>query len=228
MIYLCEPCKYACKCCEKSCEGFNKACNETCKGFGDICKRPMGGWVLLTILGQTLILAGSAWTVVQIMDAEGDEAKKADAENCDNAKLMCFIAIGLAVMHILISVYVQNAIVQKITKDSPDVEEPGAKEIMEATKHIIAYDFVFCFYVFALPGGTFYMIYGLSDLDSGSCTVGSNQAWTAAMCMVGYGFCTMMYLPCMYCGTCCASQTKKVGKKGKAAATKVGAPQGYA
>merc|ERR1712194_898975 len=109
------------------------------------------------------------------------------------------------------------------------MENPGATEIMKATKHIIAYDFVFCFYAFALPGGTFYMCYALGDLDGSDCKVGTNQAWCAAMAMIAYGFATMMYLPCMYCGTCCGAQAKKVkskGKKGAAAAT-VGA-QGLA
>jgi len=180
----------------------------------------MGGWVLLTILGQVLVLAGSVWTLIQIMDAEG--ASQADASKCDKAKVTCYVAIGLAVMHIVISIYVQNAIVKKIQADDPEVEHPSSEQILTATKHIIAYDFIFCFYVFALPAGTFYMCYGLSDLDSGECKIGSNPAWAASMAQIAYGVCTMMYMPCMYCGTCCGAQTKKVGKKVKG--QKVGGP----
>merc|ERR1719291_421634 len=154
------------------------------------------------------------------MDTEA--APQADSASCDNAKITCYVAIALAVMHIVISVYVQNAIVKKILADDPEVEHPSSEQILTATKHIIAYDFIFCFYVFALPAGTFYMCYGLSDLDSGDCKDGNNPAWAAAMAQIAYGFCTMMYMPCMYCGTCCASQTKKVGKKVKE--PKTGAP----
>jgi len=177
----------------------------------------MGGWVLMTILCQVLILAGSVWTVIQINNDKNssDAATKAKADNCDNSAMLCYICIGLAVMHTAISIYVQNAIVKKILADNPEIENPGAEEIMKATKHIIAYDFIFCFYAFALPGGTFYMCYALGDHNDGDCETGRGPAWSAAMAMIAYGFMTMFYLPCMYCGTCCASQTKKTGKKMK-------------
>merc|ERR1711920_45786 len=112
-------------------------------------------------------------------------------------------------------IYVQNAIVNKIIKmkeeAGEDPDELKSDDIMKATKHIIAYDFVFCFYVFALPAGSFYNCYGISKL--GECD--TQSAFAAAMAMIGYGFATMLYLPCMYCGTCCAAHTKKVSKKGK-------------
>merc|ERR1712032_1290184 len=158
-----------------------------------------------------MIVAGAAWTVVQIMDVEG----KAEGTGCDKGKILSFVNIGLGVMHITVCIYVQNAIVNRIIKmkeeAGEDPEELKADDIMKAAKHIIAYDFVFCFYFFALPAGTFYTCYGISTLSG----CGTGKAFAVSIAMIGYGFATMFYLPCMYCGTCCAAHTKKVPKKGK-------------
>merc|ERR1711972_1087894 len=143
---------------------------------------------------------------------------------CDKAKMLSFINIGIAVMHTGISIYVQNAIVNRIKKmheeDGIDTGELRADDIMKATKHIIAYDFLFCFYVFALPASTFYNCYRLADLDRSACSQGYGPAWACSICMIMFGFATMCYLPCMYCGTCCAAGTKKVTKKAKGKGTK--------
>jgi len=193
---------------------------------------------MMTILSQVLILAGSVWTVIQIMGLASDDttatasganttattAAPSASENCDSAKILCFINIGCAVVHALISIYIQNAIVNKIAKmHEEEGEDSGvirSDDVMKATKHIIMYDFVFCFYVFFLPAATFYNCYGISTLTGTNCETGNGPAWAAAMAMIGYGFATMCYLPCMYCGTCCAAGTKKVVKKGKKGAEK--------
>merc|ERR1712203_1285770 len=145
----------------------------------------------------------------------GDVESKPEGSDCDKAKLLSFVNIGLAVLHIVICIYVQNAIVNRIIKMKEEAgenaDELKADDIMKATKHIIAYDFVFCFYFFALPAGTFYNCYGISTLSG----CGAGQAFAVSIAMIGYGFATMFYLPCMYCGTCCAAHTKKVSKKGK-------------
>jgi len=194
---------------------------------------------MMTILSQVLILAGSVWTVIQIMGADSNDSTSigtnttattaAPSIDCDTAKILCFINIGFAVMHALISIYVQNAIVNKIAKMHADEGDDSgvirSDDVMKATKHIIMYDFVFCFYVFALPAATFYNCYAISDLNDTDCATGKAPAWAAAMAMIGYGFATMCYLPCMYCGTCCAAGTKKVAKKGKKGVeTTVGKP----
>merc|ERR1711972_563807 len=99
------------------------------------------------------------------MDVEG----KAEGTGCDKAKVLSYVNIGLGVMHSIVCIYVQNAIVNRIIKmkeeAGEDPDELKSDDIMKATKHIIAYDFVFCFYVFALPAGTFYNCSSISKLS---------------------------------------------------------------
>merc|ERR1711870_71455 len=151
------------------------------------------------------------------MDAESSDT----AEDCSKPKMLSYINIGLSVMHIAIAVYVQNAICKKITttkeENGEDPNELKAGDVLMATKHIIMYDFIFCFYVFALPGSTFYNCYAISTLTA--CMDASGPAWAASMAMIGYGFATMMYLPCMYCGTCCAASSKKIKTTSKSGKT---------
>merc|ERR1712232_186658 len=102
-------------------------------------------------------------------------------------------------------------------ENGEDPNDFEGEDVFKATKHIIMYDFIFCFYVFALPAATFYNCYAISTLTT--CMDASGTAWAASMAMIAYGFATMMYLPCMYCGTCCAASSKKVKARPKSGET---------
>merc|ERR1712217_302661 len=98
-------------------------------------------------------------------------------------------------MHVAIVVYVQHAICKKITKTKEESgEDPNqlkAEDISTAMKPIIMYDFIFCFYVFALPGSTFYNCYALSTLTA--CMGASGPVRAASMAMIVYGVVTIMF-----------------------------------
>merc|ERR1712039_542272 len=123
----------------------------------------------------------------------------------------------MRVVHGIAAIYIQNAIMKRIrqmhAEEGVEGEEMRSGDVMKAAQHIIKYDFGFCFYVFFLPAATFYSCYAISQV--GDCKSGNAPAFAALMAMIAYGFATMFYLPCMYCGTCCAASTRKVAKKNK-------------
>merc|ERR1712232_1072184 len=98
-------------------------------------------------------------------------------------------------------------------ENGEDPNDFEGEDVFKATKHIIKYDFIFCFYVFALPAATFYNCYAITTIAT--CLIVAAPALVVSMSMIAYGFATMTYFPVMYCGTCCAASGKKVKSQAK-------------
>lgn len=215
MIYICKAFTLPCTCCREGCKALSVACSESCKCFGKLCDAisdfwrpithsPLGGYVIGTWIAMILCIASFAYAFTQ---AKG---------NCGDARMYCAVSIGLSVVHIFGSRYVQYAIVKAIEKEGTAVSEATHMDIAKKAYHVALYDFGFCFYAIFFWAASGFNIYGMTLLDR--CPAG--PAWAGLGLTLTYAILVSMYFCCWSCcqGCCAGNEARKqAGKKDKTA-----------
>jgi len=152
MIYFCK----GCECIGKGCDECSKALGECCKPCAKILERPLGGFVLMSIIVNLIVLICALLGVIN-----------PDVKNCtDPVMLLCLADAVLAIIHGGFGVYLQSRLVSGLTKAGaigPSSSLPSS-EIMKQAGHIALYDVGFCLYIFVFAGSFFLQRRGL-DVD---------------------------------------------------------------
>merc|ERR1719311_1313058 len=117
MIYICTaPCKACDACC--------KACGDLCAPCSEIIDRPLGGYVLLTFIGN---FVAAALAVVAVADK--------DVRACKDAPItaFCAAAVCIAILHVGFSIYLQSKLIKGLSKagcfPGQDGGAPGAAAV---------------------------------------------------------------------------------------------------
>jgi len=190
-------CKAVGDACDSLCRGCAGGCQNCCKAvtnlWAPIAQNPLGLYVIGTWCMMALIIAACGVTVSQV-------------RSCTELQIFCYVDIGIAVVHMVFAVYIQQRLVAKLMGSGGDSK--SHREITQQAKELLKYDIAFCFYVFFFLAAFGYNIYGIGF--HGACPDTSYQKLAVGL-MIVYGVGAWNYSCCWFFGQCCFGAVEKKG-----------------
>jgi len=203
MIYLGKAACFPCKACGKACEEWSNACagcskgiNDCCKSIGDffapVTRRPLGTYVIGTLVCMIAVGSLSGVTLSNI--------------DCDGPKIPCYVNIAFSAVHSAFAFYIQARLATAMGIDG-DVTAFTYRQVAKKAREVMAYDVSFCLYFFFFFGSFGYSCYNFTEY--GDCD-GTGPAWSATALLVAYGVGVFNYILCWYGFQCCCGGVEKV------------------
>mmetsp|Transcript_23631 Transcript_23631/g.52394 ORF Transcript_23631/g.52394 Transcript_23631/m.52394 type:complete len:277 (+) Transcript_23631:91-921(+) len=244
MIYifkvLCEFPAKLCGCgadaCNKVCAGGCRGCSAVCAGFSHIFDRPLGCYVLMTLIVSTwtIVAAANAFKTGKVQgswDMGANATSTEGAEKCTQpVPLFLGGSIAWALVNVCFAFYVQGQVWQGLM-DLVDEEEEEevtsgrrvkrrnmARLILDSAGNIFCHNIAFCIYFFLLIGSCFWYMAGKDWVQSAeACNPDGWPTWTyragIAYPVLVVCFC-MWWVVMLHIDGCVSNITKPMGGLG--------------